>query len=141
MSCLCIEDMSFDQRVEFEVARAARLSSRAESVINALTASGRRTSPPSPTGDAGAVIPLCKAENAAMLEKQVANHPPLQICYPGHQPKMIQADGNMHTLFYVECPLCKVRTDKYVRMDLAAHAWAVRDVADILFRATSMVAA
>lgn len=70
-----------------------------------------------------------------MVEKQYVNHPPLQVCYPGHRAHMWQACGDRATLYYVECSICAVRTARFDTPDAAAHAWARRDVQPVNFTA------
>ena len=99
-----------------------------------LSSLANRSSPTSPMSGASELNPLSHAEIAAMVEKQVTNHPPLQVCYPGHRPIMVQADGDRARMFYVECAVCRVRTARYSLMENASHAWAIRDVAAIIPR-------
>ena len=88
--------------------------------------------PPYPVSPAdGESDPLPIAEQTAMLEKQFVEHPPLQVCFPGHRPHMWQATGDRATTYYVECSVCGVRSRRFARPDDAAHAWARRDVAVI----------
>ncbi|WP_333676795.1 hypothetical protein [Dyella sp.] len=83
---------------------------------------------------------LSHAEDPAMIEQQVKEHPPLQVCFPGHQAKMILSSGNNAQLYHVECAACGVRTAKFRAMQPAADAWAVRDVLAIVPRATPVAA-
>lgn len=83
---------------------------------------------------------LSHAEDPAMIEQQVKEHPPLQVCFQGHQPKMILSSGNSAQLYHVECAACGVRTAKFRAMQPAADAWATRDVQAIVPRATSVAA-
>lgn len=83
---------------------------------------------PSPARGSNASTP---SENAAMVETQVTDHPPLQVCHPGHRPRMYRAAGNSSVVFYVECPLCGVQSPKMTTQGAAADRWARRDVITI----------
>lgn len=63
-----------------------------------------------------------------MIEKQLTDHPPLQVCHPGHRPRLYQATGDRATVYYVECSLCGVRSPRYGTPEGATHAWARREV-------------
>jgi hypothetical protein len=67
-------------------------------------------------------------ESLSMIEKMVADHPPLQACFHGHRPPLWQAEGNRATVFFVVCRVCRVRTARYLSADAAAGAWAQRNV-------------
>ena len=66
-----------------------------------------------------------------MIESQCTEHPPLQVCHPGHLPKMFQARGDLKIQFYVSCGTCGVRTPRFHTQGGAADAWAKRDVMPI----------
>ncbi|CAM5589459.1 hypothetical protein RLIN73S_01514 [Rhodanobacter lindaniclasticus] len=138
MSCLALAELSPSDQVA--VARACvGFTPRSTPDLLALlappAASRPRSLPPSPRRTAGGANPFPAAEDSAMVEKQYVNHPPLQVCYPGHRPNMWQACGNRATVYFVECSACSVRTRGFAEPDDAAHAWARRDVAPIHFTA------
>lgn len=72
-----------------------------------------------------------------MVEKLVTNHPPLQVCYPGHHPHLWQANGECSTTYFVECSACGVRTRRCGDAETASHAWAHREVTPITSRAVA----
>lgn len=65
------------------------------------------------------------------MESQCNDHPPLQVCHPGHRPLMFKKTADMRTVFYVSCGACGVRTARYQTPDAAAAAWAQRDVVSL----------
>lgn len=67
-------------------------------------------------------------ENAMAMQWQVSDHPPLQVCHPGHQPRMYETRGDGRVVFHVECPPCGVQTVRFASPEAAATAWAQRDV-------------
>jgi hypothetical protein len=143
MSCLALSELPLSEQVEIATVWAATLERRALGLL-ALLDPSPSTPPtglsPGPAGGDGS-IPLSEAENAAMVEKQVHDHPPLQVCYPGHRPRMWQATGDFTVRYYVECSACKVRTPRAESAELAAHAWATRSVAPIVATVDTVAAA
>lgn len=65
------------------------------------------------------------------IERQLVDHPPLQVCFPNHRPRMFESRGGGMVCAYVECQLCGVRTHKLDSANAAATAWAKRDVVPI----------
>lgn len=143
MSCLALTELSLSEQAEVTAAWATALERRALGLLALLDPSSSTPPaglPPVPAGGDGS-IPLSEAENAAMVEKQVHDHPPLQVCYPGHRPRMWQATGNFTVRYYVECSACRVRTPRVESAELAAHAWAKRSVAPIVATVDTVAAA
>lgn len=134
MSCMALSELSLSEQVDVTLAWAAALEKRAAAVLTLLDPARAVPSACHPPAHAASVgsIPLSAAENAAMVEKQYTNHPPLQVCHPGHRPHMWQAAGDRAIVYYVECSLCSVRTARLPSADEAAHAWAQRQVAPIV---------
>jgi hypothetical protein len=75
-----------------------------------------------------------------MLQSKVTDHPPLQVCHPGHVPAMFLSSGNSAQLFHVECALCKFRTAKFRTKQAAADAWTTRDVMPLMAHVTPVAA-
>lgn len=143
MSCRALSELSLSEQVEVAPAWAAALERRALDLLTPLDPSPSTPpaglSPGLAGGDGS--IPLSEAENAAMVEKQVHDHPPLQVCYPGHRPRMWQATGDFIIRYYVECSACRVRTPRVETAELAAQAWAKRSVAPIVATVDTVAAA
>jgi hypothetical protein len=141
MSCLSLDELPLSE----QAAVAASFTAACERKYAALRTSlwlspGSLGLPPVPSDKASSRavvpgdghIPLFHTEDASMVEKQVTNHPPLQVCHPGHRPRMYRATGNCKVEFYVECSACMVRGHRAATPDLAATAWARRFVEPIL---------
>lgn len=151
MTTLCIDDTPL--AVQAEVARAS--AEAFDHWLNAFSSVSWQPPAPSPLGsvEARAVLlapcALCvgdchtyssSAGDAAMMKKQVHEHPPLQVCHPGHRPIMWRAAGNCQVAHYVECAACGVRTERFAGehgAKEAAHAWAQRQVQPIPRRAAA----
>lgn len=151
MTTLCIDDMALPVQAEVTAAAVRAF----DHWLNAPFSVSWQPSAPSPLGsvEARAVYlapcALCvgdchtyssSAGAAAMMEKQVHEHPPLQVCHPGHRPIMWRAAGNCQVAHYVECAACGVRTERFTGdrgADEAAHAWAQRQVQPIPRRAAA----
>lgn len=132
MSCLMLSELPLADQIAIELAVAAKLAAMAQAALTLLNPSADPAIPPvasTPPVAAGGFNPLPHAaEKPAMVESQVTNHPPLQVCFPGHRPRMYRAAGNCTVVFYVECSLCGVRSPRMASADDAATRWAQRDV-------------
>ncbi|MGC1550346.1 MAG: hypothetical protein WA777_17640 [Rhodanobacter sp.] len=130
MSCLMLSELPLSDQIAIELAMAEKLAARTRHLLPSLDSAVDPVSPPC-VGAAVESIPLSTAENAAMVEQEYRQHPPLQVCAPGHRPRMYQATGNREVRFYVECPLCNVKTAKRASPEIAAKDWTQRDVQPI----------
>ena len=140
MSCLSLDELSLSE----QAAVVGSFTAACERKLNALHSVSWLSPPPAVaprlaavTASPGALAAggshtsLPNAENTAMVEQQLKEHPPLQICHPGHRPRMYRATGNCKVQFYVECSICGVRSQRADTADLAATAWARRFVEPI----------
>lgn len=136
MSCLMLSELPLADQVAIELAVAAKLAAKTQALLILLNPSAETAIPPYvaplPLAADGFNPVFHVAEDPAMVESQVSNHPPLQVCFPGHRPRMYRAVGNCAVVFYVECSQCGVRSPRMATADHAAHRWAQRDVATIV---------
>lgn len=144
MSALVLSELSLSEQAAVTAAWAdalirrtaallTRLEPSADTPAQPLVSTPSSVAPPVHGGDAdGSNLPP-RAEEPAMVEKQITDHPPLLVCAPGHRPRLWQATGEHAVAYYVECSLCQVRTPRFRTPDAAAHAWAARQVAPIAY--------
>lgn len=133
MSCLMLSELPLADQVAIELAVAAKLAAKTRALLTLLNPPAEPAIPPcmAPSHDLAADgfnSLFHAAEDPAMVETQVTNHPPLQVCFDGHRPRMYRAAGNCVVVFYVECSLCGVRSPRMGTADDAANRWALRDV-------------
>jgi hypothetical protein len=141
MSCLCLDELSPSEQAAVAASFTAACERKYAALRNTLWLSPALAALPpgangedhpsmtSPAGDSH--ISLSHSEDASMVEQQLKEHPPLQVCHPGHRPRMYRATGNCKVEFYVECSACMVRSQRASTPDLAATAWARRYVEPI----------
>lgn len=138
MSCLSLNELSPPDRAAVARSCEGFVPRSAADLLTLLASPAASRSPVLPLSRrqaAGEAILFPAAEDSAMVEKQYVNHPPLQVCHPGHRPNMWEATGNRATVYFVECSACAMRTSSFTLPDDAAHAWAQRKVAPIHFTA------
>lgn len=133
MSCAALEELSLSEQIAVQQSWDATVVERVRALLNAFeppVAPGNPLcqAPPCPAGGSN---PLLTAEQTAMMQHQCMDHPPLQVCHPGHLPKMFEVTGDLRTVYHVECGTCAVRTPRFQSQDAAAAAWARRDVMPI----------
>lgn len=143
MSALILDELTLSEQVAVATAWATSLARRTSGLLNTLEPLVNTPLPPlaaladcchplSVIGSASGSNSSPAAEETAMVEKMVSDHPPLLVCYPGHRAHMWEATGNREVVYYVECSLCGVRTARYQTADTAAHAWGQRQVSPII---------
>jgi hypothetical protein len=132
MSCLCLDELPLSEQAAVAASFTAACERKYAALRTSLWPSPAHDSTPdaspcaSESGDGH--NPVTHSEDASMVEQQLKEHPPLQVCHPGHRPRMYRATGNCKVEFYVECSACMVRGHRAETPDLAAKAWALRYV-------------
>ena len=139
MSCLCLDELPLSEQVACAAAWADRLVADTRTLLARLEppADAAGHYPPVRPCAAGGSNLLSAAEDSAMIEKMVHDHPPLLVCFPGHRAHLWQATGDRAVVYYVECSLCGMRTARFRSADDAAHAWGQRAVSPILATAAA----
>lgn len=134
MSELLVSALPLADQAEIQLRESNRTIASVRALLAAFEPPAEPASPscPAPSRPAGGSIPFSTAEHIAMMQRQCTDHPPLQVCHPGHLPKMFEVTGNLKTQFQVECGACGVRTARWHSQEAAATAWANRDVMQIV---------
>ena len=140
MSCLSLDELSLSEQAAVAGSFAAAVERRYAALQSVLWPSSGPADTslsvthgyPWPNASDDGHTSLSHSEDTSMVEKQVTNHPPLQVCHPKHVPHMYQAVGNRRTAFYVECSLCMVQTARCETPEKAADEWAHRNVLQIV---------
>ena len=128
-----LSELPLADQIAIELAVAAKLAAKTQALLTLLNPSAEPAIPPCvasslPLAADGFISLFHAAEDPAMVESQVTDHPHLQVCFPGHRPRMYRAAGNCMVVFYVECSQCGVRSPRMASADAAANRWAHRDV-------------
>lgn len=131
-----LSELPLSEPIAIELRAAPRLQTPAIAALNFLES--RAKAPSSPVGPHPPVPPVAQdhftdEEGFAMIEQQVTDHPPLQVCHPGHRPRMYRAKGNCAVVYYVQCSPCGVRSPRLGTPEAAAESWAARDVMPLQF--------
>lgn len=146
MSCLSLDELSLTEQAAV-MTSVDRAIERRYGVLLDLLALRDATHPHTPSGGSfparsanllptapvSAGRPTRMAAGAVgdqekAMQWQVSDHPPLLVCHPGHRPRMYETRGDCRVVFHVECPPCGVQTDRLASPELAAEAWAKREV-------------
>lgn len=132
MSCLILSDLSLSDQIAIELACAEKLKALTRALLAPFGLADANVFPwAAASPDVGGTNPFPNAEETAMVEQQVHDHPPLQVCFPGHRPSMFRLVGNRTVVFYVECAACGVQTPRMSTPESAADHWARRDVVSV----------
>ena len=140
MSCLSLDELSLSEQAAVAGSFAAAVERRYAAQQSVLWPSSGPSDTslsvthgyPWPNASDDGHTSLSHSEDTSMVEKQVTNHPPLQICGQGHRPYMYQASGNRQVVYYVECSQCRMQTKRFDAPEAAASAWARRDVSQMV---------
>lgn len=124
MSCLSITELPLSEQIEIELVLAARSLERYRALLTSLDpAVYPSLDSPCSVGEPVGSIFLSTAERQAMVERQYRQHPALAACGCTRSPRMYEARGNGHTVYYAECSFCGVRASKLPDPANAAAAW------------------
>lgn len=141
MSCLSLDELSLSEQAAVSASFTAACERKYAALRTTLWSSPVSLGYPpvsSEKASSRAVVPgddhisLFHSEDASMVEQQLKEHPPLQVCHPGHRPHMYRRTGNCKVEYYVECSICMVRGHRAASPQLAATAWARRFVEPIV---------
>lgn len=129
MSELMVASLPLSDQIALELKLADKTMANVRALFAAFELPVEKVHPlcPAPVRPTGRSIPFPTAEHTAM-EMQCNDHPPLQVCGPGHRPLMFKKTADLRTLYYVSCGACAVRTSRFQTTAAAADAWAKRDV-------------